>query len=178
MTRREQIEETLGNFPVCEYAFGSAEKIPFSERVREVCRTDCPRYGHCWACPPAVGEVDECIARCKVYDSWCLFSTICEGVDEANMDDCLRVKKEHEAVTGAIRRELDGRIGDFLVLGTGCNICETCTCPDAPCRFPDERLSSMESHGIVLVNMVEQAGLCFDYGPGTVTYFSIILYNE
>ena len=57
---RKRIEEVLSGFPICEYAFLRPEELPFSEKVRYICRTECPRYGKSWACPPAVGTVEAC----------------------------------------------------------------------------------------------------------------------
>ncbi len=51
-----------------EYGLLPTEKILFSEEVRALCRDNvCGRYGTSWACPPAVGTVEECRARCLAY---------------------------------------------------------------------------------------------------------------
>ena len=55
---KKKIEEEITQFPICEYAFIRPEEIPFSERVRYICETECPRYGTSWACPPAVGTLE------------------------------------------------------------------------------------------------------------------------
>lgn len=52
---REKIEATLSAYPVCEYAFVKPKELPFRDEVRYICRTECPRYGTSWSCPPAVG---------------------------------------------------------------------------------------------------------------------------
>ena len=57
---RGKIEVKLSAYPVCEYAFVSPKELPFREEVRYICRTECPRYGTSWSCPPAVGTVEEC----------------------------------------------------------------------------------------------------------------------
>ena len=41
---KKKIEEEITKFPICEYAFIRPEEIPFSERVRYICETECPRY--------------------------------------------------------------------------------------------------------------------------------------
>ncbi|MFQ9153032.1 MAG: DUF2284 domain-containing protein [Blautia sp.] len=33
--------------------------------------------------------------------------------------------------------------------------CETCAYPDSPCRHPDKRVATVESHGIMLMQTVE-----------------------
>ena len=56
---REAFEEKLAALPIAQYAFFETTELEFSERIRTVCRTECPRYGKSWACPPGVGTVDE-----------------------------------------------------------------------------------------------------------------------
>ena len=48
---QKRIEERLLTLPVVQYAWLETGEIPFSERVREICRGECPRYGTSWACP-------------------------------------------------------------------------------------------------------------------------------
>ena len=79
------IENRITEFPVCEYAFVRPEEIPFSEKVRYICQTECPRYGKSWACPPAVGSVEECRKRCLSYDGGVFFYTMREGARPENM---------------------------------------------------------------------------------------------
>ncbi|MDO4632222.1 MAG: DUF2284 domain-containing protein [Eubacteriales bacterium] len=175
---QQQIEEVLTQFPICEYSFGDVARIPFSEKVRYICENECERYGNCWACPPYCGEVPELTEKCRRYQRYCLFSTVTETEDAWSKEACLKVKHQHEDITRQIRNELKEQFKEmeFLVLSTGCTLCEHCSCPDAPCRHPKERLSSMESHGIVVIKMAEEAGICYNYGDNTVVYMSIILY--
>ena len=73
---REAFEAALAELPVAQYIFFPTKELEFSERVRTVCRQECPRYGTSWACPPAVGTVEECRARCLSYPEGLLFSTL------------------------------------------------------------------------------------------------------
>ena len=86
---RAAIEEKITQFPICEYAFIRPEEIPFSEKVRYICETECPRYGTSWSCPPAVGTVEECKARCLAFTGGFIFTTVSEGADLENMDAML-----------------------------------------------------------------------------------------
>ena len=54
---REKLEQALAELPVAQYVFFPTRELEFSERIRTVCRQECPRYGKSWACPPAVGSV-------------------------------------------------------------------------------------------------------------------------
>ena len=60
---RERIEERIVDFPIAQYAFIELDDIPFSEKVRYICKSECSQYGKSWACPPAVGTVEECSGR-------------------------------------------------------------------------------------------------------------------
>lgn len=57
--------------------------------VRELCRQNtCRQYGASWACPPAVGTLEECQARAQSYDAMLLFSrryTLCDSFDFESM---------------------------------------------------------------------------------------------
>ena len=81
-----RLEAKLQELPLYEYAFLSTDELMFTERVRYICKEECPRYNKTWACPPAVGDVNECIARCKSYPNFLLISTVSEIEDIANME--------------------------------------------------------------------------------------------
>ncbi len=170
------IEDIAGKYPLCEYAFGEVVNVPFSSHVREICKTGCGRYGKCWACPPSCGEIETLIKKCRQYEHFFLFSTVTAVEDAWNAEACLRMKTDHEAITRNIRRELQKYLPDCLVLSTGCDLCERCACPDEPCRHPEERLSSLESHGIVLMLLAESVGMSCSFGSDTVIFFSIVFY--
>ena len=178
MNSQDSIKNILLKYPVCEYAFGDTNTIPFSDKVIVICRTDCRRYGHCWACPPHAGSIYDNMKIVQSYRHYLLFSTIAEVADNMNFDLSMEAKRPHEAVTRSLRRELaesfDGR---FYVLSAGCMICDTCACPDEPCRHPEDRLMTTESHGIVLMQLVEESGLTFYYGGTYIAYFSLVLFD-
>ncbi len=57
-----------------------------------------------------------------------------------------------------------------------CTICKTCTYPDAPCRFPDRAIPSMEAYGLFVSRVCEQSGMEYCYGPRTLTYTACVLF--
>ena len=64
----------------------------------------------------------------------------------------------------------------LLALGAGtCTRCKECTYPDAPCRFPDKRVSSMEACGLVVMDTCKANGLGYYYGPQSIAYTSCFL---
>ncbi len=59
---KQQLEEA-GFF---EYGTVDTSDIRFSLDVRTMCEVNtCQRYGKTWACPPAVGTVEECKQRIR-----------------------------------------------------------------------------------------------------------------
>ena len=54
------LEERLAELPLYSYGFFDPRELEFTDRVRWVCEHECPMYGTTWACPPAVGAVEEC----------------------------------------------------------------------------------------------------------------------
>ena len=66
---------------------------------------------------------------------------------------------------------------DMLVLSAGgCHRCETCTYPDAPCRFPEKLVPSVSSFGIHVSKLAANARINYINGANTVTYFSFVIY--
>lgn len=176
---REWLETQLAELPLYLYEFIETSELTFTERVRHVCSTECPMYGKSWASPPAVGEVEECRARCMSYDKALLISTITEVSDIANLEETLATRAPHEAITRQIHELVKSQTSASMVLSTeACAHCEKCTYPDAPCRFPDRMYPCVESHGILVTDLAEKYGIDFLAGGNIVTWFSLILYRE
>lgn len=175
----KQIESELAQYPLCGYAFLSPEKIPFSGRVRAICREECPMYGKSWSCPPAVGTVSECEARCRRFPACLMIATAAEVADSADLSQTLPTRAGHEAVTREIRRLLlDAGASEVYALSAqACTRCERCAWPDAPCRNPDAMLPCVEGHGILVSALAEANGIEFLAVPGTVTWFSLLFFR-
>ena len=99
MLDREKLEAQLSQLPLFQYAFMKSDELLFTHRVRQICETECPRYGTTWACPPAVGTVEACKARCLSYPDFLMISSVTEVSDIANMEEALATRGDHEALT-------------------------------------------------------------------------------
>ena len=66
---RPLLERQLAQLPLLRYEFFDTSELVFSQKVRHICETECPMYGRTWACPPAVGTVEECRRRVLAYPS-------------------------------------------------------------------------------------------------------------
>ena len=89
---RELLERQLTQLPIVEYLFFETEELTFTPKVRLVCETDCPRYGASWACPPAVGTVEECReARERQRGKKPVLSAPCKSINYYLCPNCNKI---------------------------------------------------------------------------------------
>lgn len=176
---RERLERQLAELPIVQYEFLDTAELTFSARVRTVCETDCPRYGTSWACPPAVGTVEECRRRCLGYPRTLLLTTMSEVEDIADLEKTLAARMPHEEITRRVRDFFQEQGVETYVLSTeSCAVCETCAYPAGPCRRPERMFPCIESQGILIFDTAERLGIDFQPGGNVVIWFSLILYRE
>ena len=177
---RALLEEQLAGLPLYIYQFIDPASLEFSQRVRYICRTECPMYGKSWACPPGVGEVEACRSKSGAYENCLLVGTIVEVADIADLEATLATRSDHEALTNEIRELMRQQGVEPYVLSTeACALCERCAILDGkPCRFPERMHPCVESHGINLIPTLESCGLEFQYGENIVTWYSLLFFNE
>ena len=85
-------------------------------------------------------------------------------------------KKRHEEVSKKVREIFLEDRDDILMLSSeGCQNCKSCTYPDAPCRFPDKKVSSMEAYGMLVSQICKDNSLPYYYGDCTIAYTSCFL---
>ncbi len=178
MITKERIEEIAGKYPICQYDFLKTKDLVFSEQVRYICKTECPRYGKSWSCPPATGTVAQCKERCLKFEHVFVFTTVAEVEDIANMDHTLPTRQAHEEVMRSICQEISKEAQEVLGLSTdSCDFCKRCTYPDAPCRHPEIMKPCIESYGILVTDAAEKAQIDFFCDSQTVTWFSMIFFR-
>ncbi len=177
MLDREKLEEKLAELPLFQYAFMRSEELLFTQRVRHICETECPQYGTTWACPPAVGTVEDCQTKCLSYPDFLMISTVTEVSDIANMEEALATRADHEALTRQVTELIREQGCETLTLSTeSCAHCEKCTYPNGPCRHPDKMYPCVESYGILVTEIAERYGMEF-FNGNIVTWFSLIFFR-
>ena len=178
MLNQEILEEKLAELPLYVYHFVNPQELDFTDRVRWICEHECPMYNKSWACPPAVGTVTYCKAKCRKYENALMISTITEVEDIANIEETLATRPEHEAVTNQVRDILRELGAEPYVLSTeSCTLCERCAWLDGkPCIHPEKMHPCVESHGINILPLIDELGLTFQYGENVVTWFSLLFY--
>lgn len=176
---RELLEQQLAQLPLYAYFYIDPKSLEFSERIRYICKTECPMYGKTWACPPAVGEVSECQAKCLGYENCLLIGTITETQDISNLEATLATRHDHEKLTNQVRDLMrEQGVNPYILSTEACAVCERCAFLDGlPCRMPGKMHPCVESHGINLIPTLEENGLPFQYGDNMVTWYSLLFFN-
>ena len=143
-----------------------------------MCRANqCGKYATCWTCPPGVGELSELKEKILKRKNAVVFSCKHELEDCFDFEGMTEGQKKSRKILDDIMEHLKADGVDFMALGCeGCTLCEKCTYPDSPCRFPDKAIPSVEACGISVVDLAKKTGINYNNGANTVTYFCIILY--
>ncbi len=175
---KELVEAFIYDYPVCEFYYLTPDDLIFSDKVRYICEHECAHYGKSWACPPGIQPIERCIGECRSFEHVFLFTSVAEVADCMNFDACLAARRDHEQMTDEIRQRFEEHFGKVLALSTGCMLCDKCTYPNEPCRHPRERLSTIESHGILIMETASRLGVTLDCGNDIVTYISLIFFNN
>ncbi len=175
----ELLESQLAELPLYGYFYIDPKSLEFSDRIRWICEHECPMHDRTWACPPGVGSVTQCRAKCLSYENCMMIATIVEVDDIADINQTLATRPGHEAITNEVRDLMRQQGVDPYVLSTeACTVCERCAWLDGqPCRHPDRMHPCVESHGINLVPVLEENGMEFQFGANVVTWVSLLFYN-
>lgn len=157
-------------------------QLRVEEHVRLACAANaCGKYGRCWTCPPAVGELATLGARMQRFATGVLVQNIYELEDSWDFEGMQAGAKAHNDMIRGIARQLQETYGDGKVLPLGCGgcgYCERCSHPEASCRFPEHALASIEGYGVDVKRLVEGCGLKYINGVNTVSYVGVVLYQE
>ena len=153
--------------------------IALKEEVREMCASGkCAMYDKRWSCPPGCGTLDECRELLKGYTRGILVQSVGELEDNFDIETMMETEAAHKERFYAMRKALVERGIDALAAGAGCcTICPECTYPDAPCRFPEQKMSSMEALGMLVLEVCKANDMRYFYGENTIAYTSCLLFR-
>lgn len=167
----------------CSEAVGlNFSLIEFSQEVRKYCAMNhCGQYNKNWACPPAVGSMEELKDRVLGFADGILVQTMHYLKSSFDYRGMQAGKEVHEKV---MRNLLNTALERFpleetLLLGAGhCDVCQECAWVDGePCRFPEKAMASLEAYGIDVMKLTREHGIPYFYGKGTVAYVGLLLYR-
>lgn len=174
----KEFEFFLAQLPIAQYVFFKTDELTFSDRVRKICEEECPRYAKSWACPPGVGSVEACKAKCLSYPEGLMLLTLTEVDDISDMEQTLATRAPHEKLTHQVAEKM--RALGFEVYGLStesCALCQRCTYPHAPCKRIAQMFPCVESHGILATALLERYNIDYLYGNQVVTWVSLLLYR-
>lgn len=172
------IEKYFVGSGIFQYKLIKPDEIPFSQAVVDMCKANrCGKYGTCWTCPPGVGALDELERKIKSYKTACVFTCRYDLEDSFDFEGMVEGQKSAKRILQNIIEQLQADGKKFMALGCeGCGLCEKCTYPDSPCRFPGKAVPSVEACGINVVELAKKIGINYNNGADTVTYFCVILF--
>ena len=169
----------ISQYPIFEYRLLDTKDIGVEERVRTICREECERYDSTWACPPAVGTLQECEKKIRSFPQAVFFSSVAEVSDIMNMEEMLSTRHAHEDLTTEVGKYLNREGYETYILSTeSCDICEKCAYKEGkPCRHPERMHPCLESHGVVVNEIVERESMEYNLGGNTILWFSMVLFR-
>lgn len=154
-----------------------ADSIVIYDTVREACQANkCKKFATNWACPPGCGTLKDCESRIRKYKQGLILQTtgvLSNSYDYKAMSD---IMKKHKTQLVDFSKNIKKYYPEGIVIGAGgCEICEKCTYPENPCRFPDKMIYSMEALGMLVNEVCRKNDLPYYYGVNTLTFVGCVL---
>ncbi len=180
MNIRSHIEKAIAEIGFSEFGYVGIDRLVYHSEVRAICEANtCRNYNTSWACPPAVGTVEECRARVAKYGRMILFSRAYQLEDSFDLEGMMAGMQDFKDLTDRFQEKLDAITSDYRLLSNeGCGRCASCAYPDAPCRFPKRLHHSLEGYGFIVSELAKEAHIRYSNGSNTVTYFGALLFHE
>jgi len=153
------------------------DALVFMPEVRQMCNSDsCTSYNKNWMCPPAIGTLEQSAVKVREYSFGMIVQTTAFMQDEFDYETIRDTQKKHKNNFFELVTLLRNKYSSVLPMGAGtCTICNKCTYPDKPCRFPDKAIGSMESYGLWVSKVCEMSSIPYYYGKNTLTFTSSFL---
>lgn len=151
--------------------------IELKEEVRAMCAGgNCGQYAKRWSCPPGCGTLEECAQRVSRCRTGVLVQTVGALEDSMDAEGMMEAEAAHREHFQAMYSALRAACPEVLALGAGCcTQCAACSYPDAPCRFPERMVSSMEAYGMLVLDVCKRNDLQYYYGPNAIAYTGCFL---
>ena len=172
------MKQRLEKLGVFQQGTLAVEEIPFSSAVTEACKANrCGKYATCWTCPPGL-DPEAAKQQIRRYTTAWVFTCKYDLEDPFDYETMVAGGKTTHKKLLKLTEELRAEGVEHMALGCeACILCEKCTYPDAPCRFPEQAIPSVEACGVNVVTLAKRVGVRYNNGPQTVTNFCVILEN-
>lgn len=154
--------------------------IELLQEVRDMCAANrCGRYGKSWTCPPAIESLDHWRNQIAQFDMGIIIQLTVKMEDEFDYEAMCLGEAELKRIFRSLKRTFPSGHHHLLYLESGtCTICDVCTYPEQPCRYPDLAIPSLEAVGIVVTDLCQSATLPYYYGPLTLTYSGAVMLHS
>ncbi len=151
--------------------------IELKPEVRQMCASNtCGQYGKRWSCPPGCGTLEDCQSQLAKKSAGILVQSVGDIEDGFDFEAMMEIEQAHKQRFLAMYDRLREQGTAALAIGSGCcTLCRECTYPNAPCRFPERHVASMEAFGMLVVDVCKANGLGYYYGPDKMAYTSCFL---
>ena len=170
----ERVQEAL-SFGFSQAGELNISALVFMPEVKAMCAA-CEQYGKNWRCPPGCGSVEDAAKLTANYSYGIIVQTIGHMEDDFDGETVQRTGEQHGQNFRRLIEKVKEEHPDILPMGAGtCKLCKTCSYPDAPCRFPDKAISSMEAYGLWVSRVCSLSGIPYNNGKSTITYTSCYL---
>lgn len=154
-----------------------AAQLHVMQDVRDMCRADlCQNFDKSWSCPPACGELSAFQSLIDSKQVCLTFQTVMQMEDSFDIDTMIEAAETQAARIRELAVKLKTALPEAKLLGSGtCVRCSACTYPDAPCRFPDDLIVSMEAAGLLVSEVCTTCGIPYNHGENTICYTGCVL---
>jgi predicted metal-binding protein len=144
-----------------------------------MCAADkCQSYNSSWSCPPGCGTLEYFEQRFSQYKQGIAFQTVGQTEDSFDFEAIQAAGQLHKQRFNRLVESIRQQKADVMALSAGCcAICESCSYPDAPCRYPEKMCPSMEATGLLVNDICQAAGIAYNHGQNTITFTSCLLYS-
>jgi predicted metal-binding protein len=153
--------------------------LEFLQEVRDMCNPkQCDKYNKSWSCPPACASLEDMRELVRSFDSGLLVQTVGDLEDSYDWEGIMEAGARHKENFGKMRDILEEHFSSVFAMGAGaCSLCESCTYPDAPCRFPERMSASMEACGLFVSKVCTDNNLKYNYGQNKIAFNSCFLFG-
>jgi predicted metal-binding protein len=162
-----------------EAATISADDVVTSKELTSLCNPEaCRQYGSCWTCQPAAGPFEQLQEHITSKDAGIVVQSIRDNVDfYEDWEILAETRASHNERLDRLAAAMREEFKDVMEFSTGgCDVCESCTYPDAPCRNPDTQRHSLSAHGVSVGSTCQRAGMDYSFENGRIRYVGMILY--
>lgn len=147
-----------------------------------ICKSNaCGKYDKCYMCPPALGNIEELMAKVHMYKKAMIYQTIDPLEDSFDIEGMEEASKRMSNVVVSFHNKARKIMDDSQMfhLGPGyCYLCDKCAIlDDKPCRFPEDAFPGLEGCGVDVYSTIKNTELKYINGKDTVTYFGLMLFE-